>query len=293
MEDSKPEYSWRLPRHPLPIRVLCCSSWASRCSATYELDRIPLGHSMTKRRRLYWARQVASGQFLPIFIPDYTGHEVLYTTYHSSRAAVRHNRLGVAAASAAAVRPATVLAAYLLTCELLDGVRRPSRATLAWACSLLRSRRPRSGTSQSHATGYRAITLPMMQSLMLWALWARTASQQLEVEHRGRRACGAWSALPTSPAESCGRMAVVLAAVLGPTEALAIALCTVNCPSLLRHSWCLRRWACSLRASGDLGRADGPGFDCFSTRHLADDGSAQHPACPTMFTWPRRIHNAF
>lgn len=136
---------------------------------TYALDRFPRGPFSDEAAAFLLASQVASGRSVPIFITAYTGHEVLF--YYLAVPIMRLLGSSVFALrlTSALIGVATVLVTYLLARELFDDEPAVESHWLGLLAAALLA------TSFWHISvsryGYRAITLPMLQSLMLLALW--------------------------------------------------------------------------------------------------------------------------
>jgi 4-amino-4-deoxy-L-arabinose transferase-like glycosyltransferase len=136
---------------------------------TYELDRIPPGPYYDEAAATILTADVASGRSLPIFITAYTGHEVLF--YYLAAVVMRLMGISVLALrlTSALVGVATVLLTYLLARELFDDEPVIESYWLGLFAAAL------AATSFWHVSasryGLRAITLPLVQSLMLLALW--------------------------------------------------------------------------------------------------------------------------
>ena len=143
---------------------------------TYELNRFPAGPFGDEAASAILASEVATGRSLPLFITAYTGHEVLF--YYLSAPVMWLMGTGVVALrmTSALVGVMTVLVAYLLARELFDPLGASDTDEFAIESRLLGLLTATlMATSFWHISvsryGYRAITLPLMQSLMLWALW--------------------------------------------------------------------------------------------------------------------------
>ncbi len=137
---------------------------------TYELDRFPPGPYYDEAAAAILAGQVASGHYLPIFITSFTGHEVLF--YYLAAIVMRLAGATLLALrlTSALVGVATVMVTYLLAREMFDD--EPKGSWAGWVGLLAAAL---TATSFWHVSvsryGFRAITLPLMQSLMLLALW--------------------------------------------------------------------------------------------------------------------------
>jgi 4-amino-4-deoxy-L-arabinose transferase-like glycosyltransferase len=136
---------------------------------TYLLDRFPRGPFSDEAAAFLLASQIASGQSAPIFITAYTGHEVLFYYLAVPILRLLGSTVFALRLTSALIGVATVLVTYLLARELFDDepaieshwmglLAAAFMATSFWHISVSRY-------------GYRAITLPLLQSLMLLALW--------------------------------------------------------------------------------------------------------------------------
>lgn len=166
-----PERGWKLAAPPRLLTWLLLASvlLVALFLRTYELDRFPPGPFGDEAAATILAAEVANGRSAPIFIQAYTGHEVLF--YYLAAPIMRLLGATVWALrlTAALVGVTTVMLAYGLARELFDDESvieshwlglfvAALMATAFWHVSVSRY-------------GYRANTLPMMQSLMLLALW--------------------------------------------------------------------------------------------------------------------------
>jgi 4-amino-4-deoxy-L-arabinose transferase-like glycosyltransferase len=163
--------TWRLasPSRTLAWLLLITILLVAFFMRVYELNRFPRGPFSDEAAAVILAGEVATGQSLPIFITAYTGHEVLF--YYLSAPVMWLMETGILALrlTSALVGVATVAVTYLLARELFDD--EPiieSRWVGLFATAL-------AATSFWHISisryGYRAITLPLIQSLTLLALW--------------------------------------------------------------------------------------------------------------------------
>jgi 4-amino-4-deoxy-L-arabinose transferase-like glycosyltransferase len=133
----------------------------------YRLPDLPLGLHYDEAANGILAGEIARGAKLPVFIPSYTGKEVLFFYW----AALWMKLLGATPLalrlSAALVGLATVAATYWAVRELLHGYRGVSWVALLVAAFL--------ATSFWHLVlsryGFRAVTQPLMQALTVAALW--------------------------------------------------------------------------------------------------------------------------
>ncbi len=171
MNPSAPVSEWRLPA---PSRRL---TWILLSALTlialflriYDLGRVPPGPFFDEAAATLLAGQVANGHAFSVFIPNYTGHEVLY--YYLTIPLVKLFGVAVLALrlTSALVGVATVLLAYVLGRQLFADEPTVEPEWLGLFAAALMA------TSFWHVSvsryGYRAITLPLVQSLMLFALW--------------------------------------------------------------------------------------------------------------------------
>jgi 4-amino-4-deoxy-L-arabinose transferase-like glycosyltransferase len=177
MEDTT-----RIPRWLFAAMVLLILLVAAGLRL-YRLPGLPLGLHYDEAANGILAGEIAAGAKLPVFIPSYTGKEVLFFYW----AALWMRLFGVTPLalrlSAALVGWATVAATYWAVRELLYGYRGAEWVALLAAAFL--------ATSFWHLVlsryGFRAVTQPLMQALTVAALW------------RGLRlACPLLSSLPTT-----------------------------------------------------------------------------------------------
>jgi len=136
---------------------------------TFELDRFPRGPYYDEAAATILAGEVATGRSWPIFILPYTGHEVLF--YYLAAVVMRLSGISVLTLrlTSALIGVTTVLLAYLLARELFqDEPGIESHWLGLFAAALM-------ATSFWHISvsryGFRAITQPLVQSLLLLALW--------------------------------------------------------------------------------------------------------------------------
>jgi 4-amino-4-deoxy-L-arabinose transferase-like glycosyltransferase len=133
----------------------------------YRLPELPAGLHYDEAANGILAAEIARGVKAPIFIPSYTGKEVLFFYW----TALWIKLLGAAPLalrlSAAAAGLATVAATAWAVRELLRGQRDAGRAALLTAAFL--------ATSFWHVIlsryGFRAVTQPLLQALTIAALW--------------------------------------------------------------------------------------------------------------------------
>jgi len=133
----------------------------------YRLPELPLGLHYDEAANGILAAEIAGGDNLPVFIPSYTGKEVMFFYW----AALWMKLLGATELalrlSAALVGLATVAATAWAARELLHGRRDANWIALLTAAFL--------ATSFCHLVlsryGFRAITQPLLQALTVAALW--------------------------------------------------------------------------------------------------------------------------
>jgi hypothetical protein len=133
----------------------------------YRLPELPLGLHYDEAANGILADEIARGVETPVFIPSYTGKEVLFFYW----AALWMKLLGATPLalrlSAAWIGIATVAASVWAVRELLHGRRDAQWIALLTAAFL--------ATSFWHLVlsryGFRAVTQPLMQSLTVAALW--------------------------------------------------------------------------------------------------------------------------
>ena len=145
----------------------------------YRLPELPLGLHYDEAANGILAGEIARGIKAPVFIPSYTGKEVLFFYW----AALWMRLLGVAPLalrlSAALAGVATIAATVWAVRELLHGQRDADWVALLTAAFL--------ATSFWHLIlsryGFRAVTQPLLQALTVAALW-----RGLRKAHRPERA---------------------------------------------------------------------------------------------------------
>jgi 4-amino-4-deoxy-L-arabinose transferase-like glycosyltransferase len=136
---------------------------------TFQLDQFPRGPFEDEAAATIIASEITLGRYLPIFVTSFTGHEVLF--YYLAVIVMRLLGTTVFALrlTSAVAGTVTVLLAYRLARELFDDDPTVESHWLGLFAAALMA------TSFWHISisryGYRAITLPLMQSLMLLALW--------------------------------------------------------------------------------------------------------------------------
>ena len=133
----------------------------------YRLPELPLGLHYDEAANGILAGEIARGAKTPVFIPSYTGKEVLFFYW----AALWMKLLGLTPLalrlSAALMGLATVAATVWAVRELLRGQRDANWVALLTAAFL--------ATSFWHLIlsryGFRAVTQPLLQALTVAALW--------------------------------------------------------------------------------------------------------------------------
>jgi hypothetical protein len=133
----------------------------------YRLPDLPLGLHYDEAANGILAGEIARGIKTPVFIPSYTGKEVLFFYWAALwMKLVGVSPLGLRVASAVA-GVASVAATYWAVRELLYRQRAAGWVALLTAAFL--------GTSFWHVVlsryGFRAVTQPLMQALTVAALW--------------------------------------------------------------------------------------------------------------------------
>ena len=165
----------RRPRWPLAAALLLTLAVAAGLRLAYLPD-LPLGLHYDEAANGILAGEIARGTALPVFIPSYTGKEVLF--FYLAAGAMRALGEGVLALrlTAALCGLATVAAAGWSVAELLHA-RREARWVGALSAAFL-------ATSFWHLVlsryGFRAVTQPLLQALTAGALW-----RGLRLERRG------------------------------------------------------------------------------------------------------------
>ena len=171
MNPSVPSSAWRLPAPPRGLARILLSALmlVALFLRIYDLSRVPPGLFYDEAAATLLAGPVASGQALPIFISNYTGHEVLY--YYLTIPLIKLLGVTILALrlTSAVIGAVTVLMAYVLGRQLFAGEPTVEPEWLGLFAAALMA------TSFWHVSvsryGYRAITLPLMQSLLLCTLW--------------------------------------------------------------------------------------------------------------------------
>jgi len=169
----------RLPRpsSALVSLLLAAALFVALFLRTHELSRFPPGPYYDEAAALILAGEVTTGRYFPIFIRSYTGHEVLF--YYLAAGVMRLVGVTVWALrlTSALVGAATVVLTFLLVRELFDDDSAIESHWLGLFAAAL------AATSFWHVVvsryGLRAITLPLVQSLMLWALWRGLKQESL------------------------------------------------------------------------------------------------------------------
>ena len=165
------ERSWRLtsPPRSLAWLMLALILLVALYLRVHQLDRFPRGPFSDEAAAFILASEVANGHSLPIFITAYTGHEVLFYYLAVPIMRLLGSTVFALRLTSALIGVATVVVTYVLTRELFDDEPAIESHWLGLLTAALLA------TSFWHISvsryGYRAITLPLMQSLMLLALW--------------------------------------------------------------------------------------------------------------------------
>ena len=158
--------SYPTPRWPFAVALLLTLLIAAGLRL-YRLPELPLGLHYDEAANGILASEIAHGTKFPVFIPSYTGKEVLFFYW----AALWMKLLGVTPLalrlSAALAGLATVAATVWAVRELLHGQRDANWIALLTAAFL--------ASSFWHLIlsrcGFRAVTQPLMQTLTIAALW--------------------------------------------------------------------------------------------------------------------------
>ena len=154
------------PRWPFAVALLLILLVAAGLRL-YRLPELPLGLHYDEAANGILAGEIARGIKAPVFIPSYTGKEVLFFYW----AALWMKNLGVTPLalrlSAALAGVATVAATVWAVRELLHGQRDANWVALLTAAFL--------AASFWHLVlsryGFRAVTQPLLQALTVAALW--------------------------------------------------------------------------------------------------------------------------
>jgi 4-amino-4-deoxy-L-arabinose transferase-like glycosyltransferase len=133
----------------------------------YRLPDLPLGFHYDEAANAILAGEIASGVKLPIFIPSYTGKEVLFFYWAALWMKLLGTTPWVLRLSAALAGVMTVAATYWAIREMLHEHRGSKWVALLTSALL--------ATSFWHLIlsryGFRAVTQPLMQALTVAALW--------------------------------------------------------------------------------------------------------------------------
>jgi len=162
---------WRLPPPPRALTwlLLTLILLAALFLRVHELSNIPPGPFYDEAAATLLARQIAGGHSFPIFFQAYTGHEVLYYYLAAPLMRLVGNTVWTLRLVSALIGTTTVLLAYMLARELFhDDPFIESHWLGLFAAALMAATFWHVSVSRY---GYRAITLPLVQSLMLLALW--------------------------------------------------------------------------------------------------------------------------
>ena len=149
----------------------------------YRLPELPVGLHFDEAANGVIAGEIARSGYTPVFIPSYTGKEVLFFYW----AALWMKLLGTTRLalrlSAALAGLATVAATVWAVRELLQGQRNAKWVALLTAAFL--------ATSFWHLVlsryGFRAVTQPLMQALTVGALWRGLRISEESAEGRERK----------------------------------------------------------------------------------------------------------
>lgn len=165
--------------HPprwLTTTLLCLSLAVAAGLRLYRLPALPLGLHYDEAANVILAARIARGEACPVFIPSYTGKEVLF--FYWAAAWMRLLGEGVLALrlTSAVAGLCTVAASAWSAYELLH-----RRRDAAWLGALTAAF---VATSFWHLLlsryGFRAVTQPLLQALTVAALW-----RGLRLERRG------------------------------------------------------------------------------------------------------------
>ncbi|MBN1976162.1 MAG: glycosyltransferase family 39 protein [Anaerolineae bacterium] len=133
----------------------------------YRLQNLPLGFHYDEAANAILAGEIASGAKLPVFIPSYTGKEVLFFYWAALWMKLLGTTPWVLRLSAALTGVTTVAATYWAIREMLYEHRGSKWIALLTSALL--------ATSFWHLVlsryGFRAVTQPLMQALAVAALW--------------------------------------------------------------------------------------------------------------------------
>lgn len=162
-------------RWPLIAAFLACLA-AGAALRLARLPELPLGLHYDEAANGILAAEIARGIKHPVFIPSYTGKEVLFFYWAAAWMRVLGEGVLALRLTAAVAGICTVAAAAWATCELLHD-REDAPWIGAFTAAFL-------ATSLWHLIfsriGFRAITQPLLQALTVGALW-----RGLRLERRG------------------------------------------------------------------------------------------------------------
>jgi 4-amino-4-deoxy-L-arabinose transferase-like glycosyltransferase len=149
----------------------------------YRLPELPLGLHYDEAANGILAGEIARGVKLPVFIPSYTGKEVLFFYWTALWMKLFGETSLALRLSAALAGLATVAATFWAVRELLHGRRDADWVALLTAAFL--------ATSFWHVIlsryGFRAVTQPLLQALTAAALWrGLRLSRPLPARGRGK-----------------------------------------------------------------------------------------------------------
>ncbi|MCL5999195.1 MAG: glycosyltransferase family 39 protein [Chloroflexi bacterium] len=160
-------------RHPpgtRPARIILTVSLILLVAAflrLWALPQLPLGMHYDQAANVTLMRQIASGESLPLFIPSYTGKEVLFFYWAALWSAILGGAPWALWLASACIGILTVAATFTAARALL--AQEPHAVWIAlFAAAWL-------AISFSHVLlsrdGFRAITLPLLEMLTIAALW--------------------------------------------------------------------------------------------------------------------------
>jgi hypothetical protein len=131
------------------------------------LPELPLGLHYDEAANLILSRQIAAGEYRPLFIPAYTGKEVLFFYAVAPWVAMTGGRVWGLRLGAAMLGVLTVAATYSAT-RALFRPRADSRQLALFAAGWMALAFPHVLLSRY---GFRAISQPLLQALTVAALW--------------------------------------------------------------------------------------------------------------------------
>ena len=162
---------WKLarPSKALTRLLLAAIVLVAFALRIYQLDRIPPGPFGDEAIVAILSSEIATGRSFPIFVTAYTGNEVLFFYLAAIVMRIAGLTLFATRLTSALIGTLTVILAYVLAREWFkDEPVIESEWLGLFAATLM-------ATSFWHVSvsryGFRAITLPLVQVLMLLALW--------------------------------------------------------------------------------------------------------------------------